>query len=400
MTTPTLSPTARRVRGFTLIELLISMTIGLVLIGALGVVMNRFEVSKRRNASSSDLALNTGYLAYDLDRQLRSAGSGVYQITQSFGCIVSVATNGAQLLPATSAFPAPFSGVNQTVRALPLLVYPGIGANGSDVIQVITGSAGVSEAPLRVSPGSVQAASLQLSNTLGIRGGDLLLLSEAQLPGCLIVQAAPNFVGGANQLLNLSGPFQAGAAGPATLVAFGVGKGNTYLSNLGNQSGNNPRFQLLGVNASNQLVGYDMLRLNNLPGAPTTPVPLADGVVDLRVRYGVDTKALPNGTITGWAEPGVGNFTPGFMSADSDPARAQVRQIMAVRVAIVLRSDRIESDPVSPATLTMFQSLPNGMQYTFNVPAGDERNRAYRLVEFTVPLRNAIANAPDRQPIP
>src|SRR6185436_3806201 len=98
-------------------------------------VMNRFESNKRRTASSSDLALNTGYIAYDLDRQLRSAGSGIFQIAASFGCVLSVSAGGAQLLPATASFPAPFQNVPTTARLIPLVAYPGIGDNGSDVIQ-------------------------------------------------------------------------------------------------------------------------------------------------------------------------------------------------------------------------------------------------------------------------
>lgn len=400
MTMPPLSPPARRQRGFTLVELLVSMTIGLVMIAALGIVMNRFESNKRRTASSSDLALNTGYIAYDLDRQLRSAGSGIFQIAASFGCVLSVSAGGAQLLPATASFPAPFQNVPTTARLIPLVAYPGIGDNGSDVIQVMTGSAGVSEAPLLVSPGSVTANTLLLANTLGIRGGDLMLLTKGAQP-CMMIQAAAGFAGGTAQLLQLDGPFQALAVGPATMAGFNGGTpDDTYVTNLGNQTANTPRLMLLGINASQQLVNYDLLRLTNLPGAANTPVPLADGVVDLRVRYGIENAPVPTGTITGWVTP-TGNFSPAFLNNGTVAAATSMRQIMAMRVAMVLRGDRFEKDDdVSPATLTMFQSLPGAMQQVYNVPAGDERKRAYRLVEFTVPLRNTIANAPSRPPIP
>lgn len=399
MTTLHLSPATRRSRGFTLVELMISMSIGLVMIIALGIVMNRFETAKRRNATSSDLAMSTGYLAYDMDRLLRSAGSGLFQIMPSFGCVLSVAVNGATILPSPAAFPAPFANVPVNVRAIPLVVYPGIGDNGSDVIQVMYGAAGVSEAPLRISPGTVTANTVQLSNTLGIRGGDLLLMSEPLPQPCLMVQAAAGFVGGPAQILQLDGPFQNLVAGPTGMAAFGGNGPDTFVSNLGNQTGNTPRMLLLGINASQQLVSYDLLRLNNMPGAATTPVPMAEGVVDMRVRYGIEPVPSPTGKITAWTLP-TGNYTPAALNAGTAGAATAMQQILAIRVSMVLRGDRFENDNVSPATLTMFQSLPAAMQQTFTVPAGDERKRAYRLVEFTVPIRNAIANAPTRPPIP
>ena len=60
---------------------------------------------------------------------------------------------------------------------------------------------------------------------------------------------------------------------------------------------------------------------------------------------------------------------------------------MAIRVGVVLRSDLVERDNVSANSLTLFGTLPGGLAYTYNVPAGQERQR-FRAVEFTVPLRN------------
>lgn len=385
-----------RQRGFTLIELLVSMTIGLVLIAALGVIINRFEVFKRRNASTSDLTLNTGYLAYDLDRQLRSAGSGLYQVGGAFGCQIFASANGAAILPSPVAFPAPFGAVNTTVRATPLLVYPGIGTNGSDVIQIMTASAGMSEAPIQVNANSATANTIQVINSLSVRGGDLMLLTEAApRPNCMVVQAANGYVGGTSQVINLGGDYYSSSIGALSILTFGVGSATTYVSNLGNQQGNTPRFQLLGVNASQQLVAYDLLRLNNMPNSVTTPVPLADGVVDLRVRYGID--GLQTGSVTNWIVPGTNGFTVAAMSNANQAAQGLIRQIIALRVAVLLRSDRIEKDVSNPGSYTLFQSLPAAAQVT--VPTADP-NRSYKVVEFTVPLRNAILTAPNRPVIP
>ncbi|MBO9686989.1 PilW family protein [Roseateles chitosanitabidus] len=396
MTTPRSLSLSGRQRGFTLIELLVSMTIGLVLIAALGVIINRFEVFKRRSAATSDLTLNTGYLAYDLDRQLRSAGSGLYQISGAFGCQIFASANGAAILPSPTAFPAPFAAVNTAVRATPLLVYPGAGANGSDVIQIMTASAGMSEAPIQVNANSATANTIQVINSLGVRGGDLMLLTEAApRPNCMVVQAANGYVGGTSQVINLAGNYYSSSIGSLSILSFGVGSTTTFVSNLGNEQGNTPRFQLLGVNAAQQLVAYDLLRLNNMPNSATTPVPLADGVVDLRVRYGID--GLQNGSISNWVVPGSNGFTVAAMSGANSGAQTLIKQIIALRVAVLLRSDRIEKEVSNPGSYTLFQSLPAAAQVT--VPTADT-NRSYKVVEFTVPLRNAILTATNRPVIP
>lgn len=383
----------RRAHGFTLVELLVSMTIGLVLIAALGVIMTRYESSKRRNSTTSDLALNVGYIAYDLDRQLRSAGSGFSQNAVALGCLINASLGGAVILPSPAAFPAPFGGVDTNVHALPLLVYPGIGNGGSDVIQVMTASAGLSESPMEVRLGSVTANSLQLNNTLGIRGNDLLLLTDPAPRPCMVVQTASNYVGGGgNPQVNFAGTYFNSAAGPG-ITSFGTA--GSALSNLGNQAGNIPRFQLLGINASRQLVAYDLLRLNNMPGAPTTPVPLADNVMDMRVRYGISNNGT--GQVTGWVAPNTGAFTTLLMNTPSGNASPSMN-IVAVRIALLLRGDRIEDNTqVSPASFTMFQSLGAGLQQNISLSAA-EQQRNYKLVEFTVPLRNPIMAAPFHTP--
>jgi type IV pilus assembly protein PilW len=390
---PAMPQRVRRSQGFTLVELLISMTIGLVLIAALGIIMTRYETSKRRSTTTADLAMSLGYVAYDLDRQLRSAGSGFMQNDVALGCTINASIGGAAILPSPVAFPAPFAAVPQTVSAIPLIVYPGIGNGGSDVIQVLTASAGLSEAPQDVLMGSVTPISAQLNNTLGIRGGDLLLVTDPAPRPCMIVQVAPGFVGGAGQQLNLGGSYF-NAAIPPNLMSFGVN--STTVSNLGNQSGNIPRFQLIGINAQRQLVSYDLLRLNNMPGAPTTPVPLAEGVVDMRVRYGIS--AGSTGVVSDWVAPNTGGFTTAVLNAATGQT-SPARQIVALRVALLLRGDRIENTQVSPTSFALFRTLPAAAQMTVNLPAGEEL-RNYKLVEFTVPLRNAIFGSQSRVPPP
>jgi type IV pilus assembly protein PilW len=382
-------------RGFTLIELLISMTIGLVLIGALGIIMARFEQSKNQNATTMDLAQGTGYMAYDLDRQIRSAGSGMFTSQgASFGCRLAAARNGAQILPRLTAFPDPFAAVPVNLRAIPIIVFPGAGQGGSDLIQVSTLASGMSESPLQIQPNTVTVNSMTLFNTLGLRGGDLLMMQEAAMD-CLIVQVDPAFTGSAATVLPLAGPRFAAAVGLTNLVAYGrTGAGNVMP--IGNANGNQPQLQLLGINASQQLVAYDALQFNNVPNSDV-PVPLAENVMDMRALYGIDDNS--DGIVDRWVTPSTAPFNPATMNSNSAAAQAAMASIVALRLSLVVRGDRIEKDTdprIAPSSLTMFSALP-GFERTVAI-SDQERRRNYRLIELSIPIRNAILSAPKRIP--
>ncbi len=379
--------------GFTLIELLISMTIGLVLIGALGIIMARFEQSKNQNSTTMDLAQGTGYMAYDLDRQIRSAGSGMFvSQANTFGCQLSAARNGNQILPRLTAFPAPFAGVPVALRAIPLMVFPGAGQGGSDLIQVTTFAAGLSETPLQIQPNTVTPTTMTLFNTLGLRGGDLLMMQETSL-NCMIVQIAPGFVGGQAPIVQFGGTRYAPAIGLDNVVTYGrTGAGNVMP--IGNADGNQPQVQLIGINAGQQLVAYDALQFNNIPNSDT-PVPLAENVMDMRALYGVDNNG--DGVIDQWVLPGTAPYTVAVMNSQTPAAQGAMASIVALRLSLVMRGERIEkeTDPrVAPTSLTMFSAIP-GFARTYAI-SDQERRRNYRLIELSIPIRNAILSAPQR----
>lgn len=385
-----------RERGFTLVELLVAIVIGLALIIALAVITSRFEISKRQTSTSTDLSRNSGFLTYDLDRQLRSAGSGLAQNAGTlFGCRLNVSRNNAAILPRPSAFPAPFTNVPTDVRIVPMMVHAGAGANNSDVIQVMTGAGGVSETPMLLNVnGAATGNSLSFANTLGINGGDLVLVAEQSRQDCMVQQVASPFTGGAPTVAPLGGQFFAPVIGVVALNTFGTGVGLAQVSGIGNVTDSRPRFMLLGVNAQQQLVSYDMMRFDNgMATGNDQPVPLAEGVVDLRVRYGISTAG--NGIVNAWVLPTTAPYDVATLNAWTNPARTAMQQIVAVQVSMVVRSDRIEQSEVAPASLTLFSNLPAGMQVVRNLSAND-RLRNHRVLEFTVPLRNMIVTSNSR----
>jgi type IV pilus assembly protein PilW len=367
--------------GFTLVEMMVALLIGLVLTLVITNMLARQEAVRRNVTSGNDMSGNAAYVAYTLERELRSAGSGIGQLVpQLYGCPLAASRQGAQLLPSTAAFLPPFASVPQTYRLAPLLVHAGLGAGGSDVIAMASGASGLSELGIPVSPGTAAAGQVQLLNTLGMRGGDLLIVSQEGL-GCMLQQVSPNFTGGTATVLTFSGTYAANTINGLTLSGFS--KNNTFVSLLGNAVGNQPRLQLIGIGDNATLFTYDLLQLNQ-----SRPQAVAEGIVDLRVRYGVDTVRTGQHQVTAWVAPTEAGWTAADLTTGTTAARANMQAILAVRVGLVLRSELIEKGAVNADTLTLFPDLPTAQQHTYTLPTGGNRQR-YRTVEFMVPLRNA-----------
>lgn len=381
--------TTRLERGFSLIELMIAVAIGLVVTLAATGILIRSESGKRTTVSTNDINQTGAYLSYTLDRALRSAGSGYTQKwAQAFGCALHAQHSGTTMLPRPSAWPAPFASLPVNPVLAPVVIYAGASQAGSDVLAVMTGNAGFGESPPTVTPGSVTASSLNLRNTLGMRGDDLVLLyddsgSGSGLPGCVLQQVQTGFVGSTAQTLPFAGAYAAGTVDGVDMTTLGLGS-QTFAIDIGNASATNtPQFQFIGVGSNNTLSSYDLLQL----GAGDDAQPLAEGVVEMRALYGVDTN--DDGSIDTWEDPAVSPWTAAELTDGSTGARTNLRRILAVRVGLVLRSQLIERDVVAPSTLTLFGDLPAAVQRTVNISTADQHSR-YRTVELTVPLRNLL----------
>jgi type IV pilus assembly protein PilW len=374
------------IRGFSLPELMVAVAIGLVLTLTISLMVSKQESLRRGVTSGNDLTSNVAYVSYLLDQELRSAGAGFSQrVASHYGCQLFVSRSNSQLLPAPAAFPAPFAAIPQNPVLAPLIVFAGAGTNGSDVIAVATGNGALGETALTTSPGSATAGQITLSNTLGLRGGDLVLVSQPVAPvNCMLQQVSTGFTSGAAQVLTFGGTYAANTIGIVTLVGFVMGN-LIIVTALGNVVGNQPRLQLIGIGANNVLSAYDLLQLT--PGVQA----LAEGVVDLRVRYGV--AALPINpdptlrTVANWVAPTAAGYTAAALSNGSAAARDNLQSILAVRIGLVLRSDQAEKAAITTPTLTLFGDLPATLRHSYTVPATTTTQR-YRTVEFTIPLRN------------
>jgi type IV pilus assembly protein PilW len=375
----------RRLRqaGFTLVELLVAVAISLVLVLAITLMLVRYEGARRSVTSTNDASIGGAYVAYSLDRTVRSAGSGFAQSWKnSFGCQLLVSRSSATTLPRSTAFPAPFAAVPQAVRLAPVVVHAGAGTGGSDILAVQTGASGLGESPLRVLTGSSTASGLRVPATVGLRAGDLALVFQ---PGtaCLMEQVIAGFSGGADQQVNFGGTYATGEINSVRLQDMSSGATTAWMTPLGNVTANRPQFQLIGIGDNATLVAHDILQLDGVDNV----VAIADGVADLRVRYGVDTN--DDGRIDSWQSPATSPWDASSLLDGSATARTNLSRIVAVRIGVLIRSSTPERTAVSPTTLTMFPDLDSTLQVTRTLSSAEQLLR-WRVVEFTVPLRNVL----------
>jgi type IV pilus assembly protein PilW len=358
---------------------MVAMGIGMVLVLLISTVMVRQESSRRTLTAGNDATLSGTFLSFMLDRELRSAGSGfVSRGGTALGCTLNVARGGAQVLPRTAALPAPFDVVPNTTPLVlaPVMVYPGIGANGSDVIGIQQGVAGLGEIPYNVRPNSVTALNLRVNNTVGFRANDLALVREPNR-GCMVQQIAPAFLQSGGDTLPMGGTYAVVAVAANSIVNFARTESAEIL-NLGPS----PRFQLYGLGADDRLFSYDLLRLTG----STTADLMGEGVITMHALYGIDTNN--DRTIDTWVDPAVAPWRPAELTAGTPAATAALRNILAVRVALVLRGDLMEANDVSPGTLQLFAGVgPTPKTVTLTA---DQKRMRVRAVEFTVPLRNLL----------
>jgi type IV pilus assembly protein PilW len=119
--------------------------------------------------------------------------------------------------------------------------------------------------------------------------------------------------------------------------------------------------------------------VNNLTGEVQL---LADNVVGLKVQYGV-TNAPGTTTIADWVDA---------TDAWANPTPAQVAQIRAIRVGILLRNPQQEKPSVlggdCDVTSAVPAAWPGGPTYDYVATQPDWQCYRYRSMRTTIPLKN------------
>jgi type IV pilus assembly protein PilW len=158
---------------------------------------------------------------------------------------------------------------------------------------------------------------------------------------------------------------------------------NGFIFNLGNGA----RRNIWTVSNNRLLVTNDLLYLDIDGTAGNDPVEVTEGVINLQAEYGID--ANNNGQIE------TGEWTT------TDPATTGGwANVLAVRLAMLMRSGQYERTPVTTAIPTWSGSATSPLVVTNldgtastttpTKPTDDWRNYRYRVYETVIPLRNIL----------
>jgi len=398
----------RPARGMTLIEMMIALAIGLILSLAIFSVMVLFEGRRRTVVATSELDQSGGVAMFQIDRWVRSAGTGFAPAASyGYGCeLFAVDASGSQILPMQEKLPAPFAAVNPGASGLfrlaPVLILPGQTSPGvsnavtpdhsSDVLVLMSSGNGGSQVATAFTAAAT-AASLSVANTLAFSGGDLVLLADRQPAAnggtapCMVTQADSALTSGVGKAIPLNGDRYKASIDSASVSGYST---TGVAINLGNLASNQPpSFQLLGVGDNNTLYSYDLLHTSGTPLQARV-----EGVFEMHALYGVGSTS--DSTVDTWVSPGSGKYTVEALSAGTPAAAALLQTIRAVRIGLIMRTALPErsgsaaaSGPATPATsLTLFSDLDDSaLIYTRALAPAEQRFR-YRALEATIPLRN------------
>jgi type IV pilus assembly protein PilW len=373
--------------GFSLVELMVGLIIGLLMSLAIYSVFNVSESKKRTTVSLNDINQSGSYALYQLDKLIRSAGSGFtggsvkVGADYTYGCRLDMARGGAQLTP-SGGFLSPFNAVNPTVRVAPVIIYDGGAGAGGDVIVSMSGSAGLAESPTSFSA-LPSASVLNLTNHAGVRANDIVLLADkagANISPCLIQQVSPSFIqqkGGS--AVNLSGLYAASIVNSRSVTDY---LETAQVINLGTS----PSFNMFAVGANNSLMKYDLMQIavNDPALANANPSLYVDGIYQMHAIYGVDNDGDAGVASLTWVAP-VGIYSADNLLNGSIAANSNIKTIKAIKIALIVRTALIEKEVVSNATVKLFEDT--AIPVTVNL--ADTKYR-YNVFEATIPTRNTL----------
>ncbi len=357
-------PTYPLTRGVSLVEVMVGVAIALVTALVIFQVFLAASTSSRTATAGSEAQMAGNIGMFELERDLKVAGMG-------FGTLTSMSAAGV---------PCPVLATNPAVGAaaftfplVPVVITPG-GAGVPDQIDVLYGNSAYMTAGRGYVSGTTTTKITSMSRG-GIQLGDLVILANASLPPttCELVETTGNasvdnltveHVQGANYTSFY--PPHAPVIATRNRAATQAGlNGSGVLYNMGPQPHLN-RWRV--VNNS--------LSFSNVLGDNTAST-VAEGVVDVKAQYGVDTDAV--GT------PGYGQISAAEWTTVTP---ADWSRVLAVRFAVLARSQQLENIPVTVN--------PRWAAGNFDMSAWpDWQNYRYRVFQGVVPMRNVIwGNAP------
>lgn len=397
---PCCSDPRRRQAGLSIVEMMVGMVIGLI---ASLVIMQSFSSSEayRRNISGAGDALQSAAIAAQrLDLIIQEAGAGLARGGQwVWGCRLRVDYKSNAILPSGSAYPAPFSSIPQTLRAVPAAIVSG-GTKDSDVIIVMAGdSASGNQGKYFSSPAGSSLVTVSptigvgLKSTAAAADFDLILTLQRKVatdPGdCRVVQAAstmvaPTVVSDASLGLNV---VTFNKLVPLNTTTYGTMESSIYEGKSGAAFHlglrDTPNFAMLGVNSDSELLQYDLLQR-------TATQVVGENIFLIKARYGLDNGVggeINDNAVDEWVSPSESGWTLADLMDGKLATQQRIGYIKAIRIAMVVRSSQPVASQSPMTSIKLFQDLGSSRQYSRSLTS-DEQRYQYQVYEWVIPLRN------------
>lgn len=302
--------------GFTLVELMVGLAIGLVTTLAITQILLASEGQKRSLVSGSEAQVN-GVLAMDtLRNSIQTAGYGYANVKQTIGCVLDAQFNGA----AIPRFPA---------NLVPVVITDGA-ADAPDSIRVLSSSKSTFSIPLTViglgyiPKNSISGASFPVASTAGVMPADLLI-AFSESSHCQVFQATSVETAKVNRITdnhwNTDGFPSTTYPANSTLIDMGTFDDVSY-----------------SVGSTGSLLFNSLQIDSNSSPSYSGNLELYSNIVNMQAYYGkastIDGATVLSGPIDTW-------------NTTTPTTNAQWQQVLALRVALVSRSEQYEKDIVT-----------------------------------------------------
>jgi type IV pilus assembly protein PilW len=365
--------------GMSLVELMVAMLIGLIGIIIITHLYVTNDQYKRSTTGSGTAQVNGAIALYTLEREIRMAGYGLnHSAALGCSCALPNCSPVQYYYNANSSFPP----AGAAGGALPPRVLAPVVINdnpvGPDSITVLYGVPNERMLPAALTEATVAPNhDYKVDGVQGFHDNDLIVVTQGST--CVLRQVS-KVQAGTTTLEHRAGPFDPAASfGPGFNAAAAV----FSLGNFSATSG--PVWRTFSV-ANNRLQSEDVLRsLALLPA--TASQQLVDDVVDLQAQYGRD-----DGSILG-TTPDDGVVDVWDVAPPVDPLNPAVilwRQVIAVRVGVLVRSQNYEKPDPATGLCGATQAAPTWSGGPFTVPGGVPSCYKHRVFETVIPLRNVI----------
>ncbi|CAA2099699.1 PilW family protein [Variovorax paradoxus] len=356
--------------GFTLVELMVGLALGLLTVLVITQVIVVSEGKKRTLTMGSDAQVNGALSIFTIQRDVQMAGYGASVIPDALGC----ATKGKRDSDAEFSF-----------TLAPVVIAAGASGAPDQVTVLLSTKAGFS-VPMITSENHPQSTDyFVVKSSFGAVAGDVMIavpkLQSADV-GCAVFNVNPS---GSSLLTTTQIPHASGTNGKwnssSVFPTDGYPDGS-YLLNMGSLAQ-----RTYSVSTSNAL------QMAERSAAVSTPLQqeLYSGIVNLQALYGKDTDG--DGVIDKYDKT-------------SPTTNDGWRQVLAVRIAVVARSNQPERDEVTTTqpqwdlgNVTVGDLTPSNC-YTNSkcVPlkvdqASDWKNYRYKVYDTVIPLRNVLWNS-------